>query len=185
MKISSQKSFTLVEIMVSVAIFSLVVAVVSGLLFSHLAAQRKVLALRTLLDESSYIMEYLSRAIRMAKKELNPPICLSAYGLNYEITRGGKGLKFKNYQGLCQEFFWDTTTAQLKEVRGGKEYFLTSGNLEVVSFNINLTGQSQWDNDQPRVTIFFNIKGKGEKAEKEPQLKIQTTVSQRSLDVKK
>jgi len=55
----------------------------------------------------------------------------------------------------------------------------------VVSFNIGPANSwDQGDYEQPRVTIFFDIKGKGGgvKPEEQPRIKIQTTISQRNLD---
>ncbi|MFH1841330.1 MAG: type II secretion system protein [Candidatus Nealsonbacteria bacterium] len=184
-KLKTKKGFTLIEVMVSITIFTLVLVSATGLFTSSIKAQRMVLAERVILDESSYVMEYMGRAIRMAKKELEAPTCLSANGYNYEETRDGKGIKFKNYKEECQEFFWDDTTNRLKEIKGGEEYFLTSANLEVISFNINLIGESQWDNNQPKATLFLKIKGTGEKAEQQPEISIQTTISQRDLDIRK
>lgn len=177
------KGFTLVEMLVAVTVFILIVTAASGIFVSSLKAQRKSLASQQLLDQTSYIAEYMSRAIRMAKKDVAGE-CITAK-LNYEKTRSGKGLKFKNYQDICQEFFWDTATNQLKEIKGGQENFLTSHSLQILALNIKLAGESQNDDAQPRVTIFLDIKGKGEKPEMQPEIRIQTTISQRNLDVRK
>lgn len=180
----NKNGFTLVEIIVALAIFSIIIGITSGVFLSGIQAQRKTLASQDLLDQTNYALEYMSRALRMARKELSAPGCLSQNGLNYEITRGGKGLKFINYQGVCQEFFWDINTNRLKESKGGFEEFLTSADFEIKSFNIKLAGESESDTDQPRVTLFLKIKGKGQKPEEQPEIKIQTTISQRSLDIK-
>jgi prepilin-type N-terminal cleavage/methylation domain-containing protein len=178
-----KNGFTLIELLVALAIFSIVVGISMAIFLSALQIQRKALALERLLDQTNYVMEYMSRALRMAKKQTAEfPVCLSQNGLNYEITRAGKGLKFLNYQGICQEFFLDVNLKRLKELKGGSEEFLTSSELEVESFNIKVSGASEQDTDQPRVTLFLKIKGKGQKPEEKPEIKIQTTISQRDLD---
>ncbi len=171
------KGFTLIEMVVAVAVFTLVVTMASGLFISSLRVQRQSLAYQVVLDQTSYATEYMSRALRMAKKDIAGD-CISAK-LNYEGTREGKGLKFKNYENVCQEFFWDTDTNQLKEIKGGEENFLTSNDLQILAFNINLAGVSQYDDLQPRITILLDIKGK-----EQSNIKIQTTISQRNLDVR-
>ncbi len=133
----------------------------------------------------------------MAKKELsctivtNPLTCsclkTNGYGFNYEITRSGKGIKFNNYQDICQEFFWDTSDNRLKEIkRGGEAIPLTPDDFEIISFKFGpITSWDQNNNEQPRVTLFLEIKaGKGHKTELQPKIQIQTTLSQRNLDVK-
>ena len=176
------KSYTLIEVLVAVSIFTIIIAAPTGFLVGSLKGQQKALASQKLLDNTSYTLEYISRALRMAKKELSAPACLSQNGLNYEITQGGDGLKFINYKEECQEFFLEGT--RLKESKDGIENYLTSEDLEITSLKLKLSGQSQADTDQPRITLFLEIKGgKDLKDELRPLIKIQTTISQRNLDV--
>lgn len=177
-KFKIQKGFILVELLVSLFIFTLIVGMASGIFISGIRVQRRALATQKLLDEVSYAVEYISRTIRMAKKD-KLGACITAKH-NYQITRGGKGLKFLNYKDECQEFFWDSDD-QLKELKdGGASAALTSEDFKVLSFNIALLGESQDDNEQPRVSFFLELEGKS--AER-PKIQLQTTVSQRNLDI--
>jgi len=176
------KSYTLIEVLVAVGIFTIIIAAPTGFLVGSLKGQQKALASQKLLDNTSYTLEYMSRALRMAKKELSAPACLSQNGLNYQITRSETGLRFINYKEECQEFFLEQK--RLKESKDGIENYLTSEDLEITSLKFKLSGELQTDNDQPRVTLFLEIKGgKSLKAELQPLIKIQTTISQRNLDV--
>jgi len=171
--------FTLIEILTSIAIFSLIAGGASGVFISAIRAQRKSLSNQELLSQTSYLMEYMSRTIRMAKKDTEGT-CISS-GLNYDITRDGEGIKFLNYNGICQEFY--LSGDRLKEEKSGITLDLISSSLKVESFNIGPKDSwDQWDNEQPRVTFFLKIKGAGEKAELQPEIQIQTTISQRNLD---
>lgn len=182
---TQNKSFTLIELLVALAVFSIIMAAVAGIFISGLKAQKLILAKRELLDQTSYLMEYTSRAMRMAKKDLDGS-CITAKK-NYELTRGGNGIKFEKFdfatqQVICQEFFRDTTTNRLMENKAGVELPLTSGALLVEVFNIGpATGWDQEDNLQPRVTFSLSIKTKPEMA----KIRIQTTISQRALDITK
>ena len=99
---ATNKGYTLIEILVAVGIFITIIAAPTGFFVSSLKGQQKTLSSQKVLDESSYALEYISRALRMAKKELNcgsklEPVscsCLknNGYGFNYEATRGGKGI---------------------------------------------------------------------------------------------
>jgi len=188
--------FTLIEMLVAIMIFSVVIGAVSGIFISGILQQRKALASRALLDQTSYALEYMSRALRMAKKETIEG-CLLTYGLNYEIPieyqingneNLGIGLKFINHlQGDdCQAFFLENGKLRYKKKIGTLDeetLDLTSDELEITNLLFNLSGQSQADDLQPKVTIFLDIKGKDTTPEQQPEIKIQTTISQRNPDV--
>ncbi len=174
------KGFTLVELLVSISIFSLILSAMSGAFISTIRAQRKSVAFQQLLEQTSYLEEYMSRSIRMGKKDISGA-CIDAKS-NYEITREGKGIGFLNYNGNCEEFYLSGT--ELRQNKNNVDLVLTSSNLIVENINIELSGNSQTDNLQPRVTIFLKIKGAGSKPEEQPEIKIQTTISQRNPDVR-
>lgn len=182
-----KNGYSLIELLVAVGIFTIVIAAPTGFFVTSLKGQLKALSSQKLLDNTSYALEYISRSLRMAKKELSTDpstACLLQgetilYGHNYQITQGGHGLKFINYKNECQEFF--LSDGRLKD---GEDY-LTPEDLEIISFKIGpVESWDQADTDQPRVTFFLEIKGgKGQRPELRPLIKIQTTISQRNLDV--
>jgi len=175
------KGFTLIEMVVAIAIFSLLVGATSGVFLSGLKNQKQGLATQEILDQTSYLMEYMSRSLRMAIKDDIESggitkHCLAGDRVNYEFDSLTKCLKFRNYHNECQQFCWDGT--HIKDENGN---YLTSDHLKVSNFSVQLQGQYQYpDNQQPRVTISLNITGK-----EQTSLNIQTTISQRNLDVRK
>jgi len=176
------KGYTLIEVLVAILIFSLISGASFGIFALAMRIQKYSLASQQLLDQTSYAMEYMSRFLRMAKKDTSGT-CITA-NKNYKITRGEKGIKFVNYKGECLEFFWEDTDNQLriKSPTIGN-IPLTSDDFEVTSLKLALSGAEQPPINylQPKVTIFLEIKGKG--TGYQPEIKIQTTVSQRDLDV--
>ncbi|TFB07963.1 prepilin-type N-terminal cleavage/methylation domain-containing protein [Candidatus Atribacteria bacterium MT.SAG.1] len=176
----SLTGFTLIEIMVSMTIFLIVMVSVIELFISGISAQKKSLALQTLSDSASYAIEYMSRTIRMAKKDLTGTY-ISA-GCNFENPEGDLAkIRFLNYKKEDQWFILDNK--QIKEKKDDDIGFtaLTSDNFQVNKLYFELSGQCQTDDLQSRVTIVMEIQTK----EVEPQtLNIQTTISQRDLDVK-
>jgi len=173
--LNKNKAFTLIEMMVTVLIFSIVIGAVIGVFVSALQVQRYNLAYQQLLDQTSYAMEYMGRAIRMAVKD-DGVGCISS-GFNYQDS--ASGIKFVNYKGECQEFLLEG--GQLKvEVDSGGKIPLTSDDFNVTSLDFEVSGDEVDDNLQPRVTIFTEIQGGG--AGPQPEITIQTTISQRNLD---
>lgn len=174
-----KKGFTLVELLVSMTIFLIVMVSVIDLFVSGIKIQKKSLALQTLSDHTSYAVEYMSRKIRMAKKDLSGTYILA--GCNFENSGNDPTkIRFLNYNKEDQQFV--LSNGQIKEKQGSDPSFtaLTSDNFQVKKLSFGLSGECQADNLQPRVTIVMEIQTK----EVEPQiLNIQTTISQRDLDV--
>ena len=193
-KLNKQRGLTLIELLVSMSIFVIISGIISGLLISGINGQRHALASQRLLDQTSFAMEYMSRSLRMAKKA-EDATCLAQEGSNYEITHGVNGIKFINSleNNDCQEFFWDDTDPdpdkrQLKQtIKMGTPdeavLDLTSpSKLVVESFSIEFTGGPEIDL-QPKISIAMRIRDNNLKIEDQPSIKIQTTLSQRNLDV--
>jgi len=188
-KSNFSKGYTIIEILVAVGIFTMIIAAPTGFLVGSIEAQRKALSSQELVNNVSYTLEYMSRALRMAKKDLTGD-CIER-GLNYENPADDiSKIRFLNYKGYCQEF--SLSDAQLKErksIDGDKEnlgefFPLTSNDLEVELVRFQLSGAGQDDEFQPRITLFLKVKGaRGQKPELQPEIKIQTTISQRNLDV--
>ncbi len=191
----SKKGFTLIEMIVAVAIFSLVMSAAATLLVSSLKAQRRSLSYQQLADQVSFAAEYMSRSTRMAKKELfdHAYTCLSSSGVNFENPGGDDSrmrfIKFDHEAeaDVCQEFYLDG--GQLMEYKRNLEtgeeetMALTSEQLQVNSMTFRLSGETQNDNIQPLFTVFWNIESGG-KDEEKASLDIQTSISQRNLDIR-
>ena len=180
--IKNGAGFTLIEMIVSVAIFTLLVGITSGVFLSSIKNQKQGLATQEILDQTSYLMEYMSRSLRMAVKDdiVSGGVtrnCLDGSRVNYEFD--GQCLKFRNYQNECQQFCLDSSSYRMKDEN---DNYLTSPNLQVSQFEVLFSGITQPPVDylQPRVTISLNIIG-----QEQASVKIQTTISQRNLDVRR
>lgn len=170
------RGFTLVEILVVVFIFALVMLIASAILVSAVRAQRYNLAYQELLDQTSYVMEYMSRALRMAKQDESGGCIGGTFTKNETYGTDGDNIKFLNQDGDCTEFFLDG--GQLKKdddtVETPTPIALTATpHLNVTDFDINLIPSG----GQPMVQISLLIGG-GEGT----SIKIQTSVSQRDLN---
>ena len=63
------KGLTLVELLVSVVIFSMLVIGLINIFVSSMDAQSSVLQNQEILNQTSYVTEYMDRAIRMALRD--------------------------------------------------------------------------------------------------------------------
>lgn len=190
-----KKGFTLVEVLVAVTVFTLVIGVAGGLFVHVLQSQRKVLAYQELFDQTSFIMEYITRGIRMAKRQTattTPITCITTIGRNYELVGGSPShLRFIRWDGtltppahVCYEFRLSGTRLEVSRDRGASWTVLTSPRLEVTNLRFRIVGDGpQTPPEQPRVTIVLEARGIEHGAGRWPTTHLQTTVSQRDLDI--
>lgn len=176
------KGVTLIEILAAVAIFAITIGAISGIFISTIRTQRRILATQELLDQTSYVLEYMGRALRMAKKD-SSLVCLFTEK-NYE--NGVDWIRFLKFDlatstDICYKFY--LSGDRLYESRGGAAGIpITSDKLTVNSLKFVVSGDDlPIDNLQPRVTIFLRIEGRGETGSR-PEIQIQTSISQRPLD---
>lgn len=186
------KGFTLIELVVVISIFSLIISVATSLFISMLQQQRRTLSQQELLNQTSYVVEYMSRALRMAKKD-DSDTCVTTGTRNYQITNSsggysGAGIRYinNNANGICQEFFWDYTSEMLYESQNASDAVPTflplfASYIKIEDFKVALSETADINKYQPRVTIFFDATIGTGKNQVEKQ--IQTTISQRNLDV--
>lgn len=181
-----KKGYTLIELLVATAIFATSAILISQLFILSYRAQRKILVANQIAQGISYVIEYMGRAIRMAKKDdvTIRGIKKDCSGnptdrVNFVVSASGDRIKFRTYKlNECQEFFLET--GRIKERKGSLENFLTPDDLEVKTLKFIVQGDSPGDSLQPRVTIFLEIQKKNQ-----PQTKfsVQTTISQKDIDI--
>lgn len=198
---NSNKGFTLIELIVVMTVFFLVIGTALGIFISIVQHQKRILSEQELLNQTSYVVEYMSKALRMAKTAEAENVGCIPLGYIYLLTNPDisigfyKGIKFINQSDndACQEFFLDNSGSQtiLRETKNGIPLGgtpLTSEKLHINSIKFGINGSngriggtqyaSKDDSSQPRVTIILDVQVKAGSS----AIKIQTTVSQRNLN---
>jgi prepilin-type N-terminal cleavage/methylation domain-containing protein len=183
----NNRGFTLIEALVSVLIFSVIFVAIVSVFISSIKVQRYTLAYQNLTDQSSYVMEYISRQLRMAKKTGVSPVCASGtnviLGTNYAAP-GNTSIYFTKYDYSsgtlkCKGFLVESKVLKdYEEGRSSLKLPLTSSKIQIDSLNvsvIDVPGQ------QPKATIYLEMEETS--VTPGPKIKIQTTVSQRDLNI--
>jgi len=178
-----KKGFTIIELVVGATIFLLLLGGGLGVLVYSLRVQRKLLQKQQALGEIGlFDMEYMSRALRMAKRQSTGGSCLGA-GVTYEDSSGdGSAIKFINHMqdDACQEFFLSEDGALMYnmdvEDPSSVSLALTSPKVDIRRLQFHIQEEVE---KQPRVTIAIEFTGEGLL----DALTLQTTVSQRNLNV--
>lgn len=185
----NQSAFTLIEILVAAAVFCIIIVSIASVSVSSVRLQRHNLTSQQMLSQASYSLEYMARFIRMAKKD-SDGLCTGGTAWNYSQNSSSE-ISFRDYNNQCQKFYLEGgkikqngtmvmpngTNAPINGLD------ITSGNFEVKNLNFAIVGEREWpaDDYQPRVTIFIEMEGTG--VFPHPKISVQTTVSQRDIDV--
>ena len=172
--------FTLIELLVSVTIFTIVVGAGSGVFISALRAQQAAFAEQNLVDNTRFAIEFMSRQIRLAKRD-GDGSCTGTANSTYSLSSGV--LKFINSQNQCIHFKLSGDVIEVSTNGGSVFVGLTAASLvNVVDLSFTLSGELRSDLLQPRVTILLEAQAVGG-GSVNPTTRIQTTVSTRNLDV--
>lgn len=180
------KSFILLEMLVSIAIFVIVLVSLVSISASSIRNQKIVLSNQELFNQTSYVLEYVSRALRMVQKDSTGG-CVGAVNRSYANPYGNSSIRFLNYNGKCQEFYVEAGELKEKKSPNNTSASLpfsgtsfTSSHL-IISSVFLISGDVGGDSLQPRVTVNMDIiSGVITNAAK---FKVQTTISQRNLDL--
>jgi prepilin-type N-terminal cleavage/methylation domain-containing protein len=182
--------FSLIEMLVAVAIFSIVMMVAVGALLMMVDANRKAQGLKSAINNVNFALESMSRNIRFGTNYhctngLGAPASLSN-PLN--CTNGANIVAFEAYDGdpdnyTDQVVYRYNNFAIERSVNAGGTFIpITAPEVSIDHFQFYVTGAPDSDTLQPRVLMV--IRGHiGNTPKTRTEFNLQTTVSQRILDL--
>lgn len=184
----SQKGFTLVELMVSLTLFTIVVLAAVSTLYTVNAASRKVQAMRTVMDNLNFAVESMSRTIRTG----TGIVCGGAGSVNpncsFETQSGDDALLVQSTLGQEQTVEYRLGThqngngaIQKRQTQGGitSEWIaMTTPEIDIDQLMFYVDGVGAGDARQPSVQIVVN--GIATTISDVAPFAIQTYVSQRA-----
>jgi hypothetical protein len=162
----NEKGVILMELIVSLALFSIAVIVILTLLSMGITAQRKVLALQSVQDNARFLLEFIVKEVRMGVISNS-----SASALDI-INQDGNAIRYSFINGNIER----------RTVPGNQGGAINSTDV-IVSGNFYTAGIGTTDNLEPKVTILLSVQGSGAKIEEQARINLQTTLSQRTLDI--
>ena len=186
-----KKGFTLIEMIVVLAIFSVATVVIVDIFMMASRSQRRTLTVQKIQSEARFSMEAIAREARMDM------IDYAFYGgtIN-EIPTSILALRdqddnqiiFKKSSEDCPS---GTDQCLVVSIDGGANWAsITSKGVRVVSLNfyiaptvdpflLNVDDGTYASDNQPRVTIVLSVEGVGVRSEEQTTVNLQTTVSNR------
>jgi prepilin-type N-terminal cleavage/methylation domain-containing protein len=206
---NTKGGFTLVEILVSVAIFSVVVVSALGAMLAISDANRRVQQTRSAMDNLSLAIESISRNLRLGYMYhcavYNPATGIIPLSTPQMETSGN--CSSPNYGNFIS--FWDQYREPTSPTEYASYYYLekvggrgvimyknyttpytagvalTSPDIDVQDLRFYVLGANpaEKNSKQPRVIIVISGKTEIGKAQEPVEINIQTTISQRSLNI--
>jgi prepilin-type N-terminal cleavage/methylation domain-containing protein len=174
---NNKQGFTLIEMMVSVALFAIVMLIGVGALLSLIDANRKAQAINSVMNNLNFAVESISRNLRV--------------GTNYNCNgtgdcSGGKSISFISSEGKAMEYRYNFSNPNWKKIEfseeGGDFIAITAKEVTIDNFKLYVKGTSPLDNFQPRVVMIIQGTA-GVKDNIKTKFNLQTMVSQRILDL--
>lgn len=178
----SNHGFTLLEMLISIGIFSVLVIATIGITLSVTQAQIKAANIQVLQDNIRFSVELMTKEMRTGSNFVISGYCTAVP--NAEIS-------FEGNSG-DRAYFLDSSTniiMRLKQKIASagdclNASALTSEEISVNDLGFRLTGHAIGPTDgQPKITIIMSLTSKSPKLQLESSMNLQTTVIQRLRDL--
>ena len=178
MIVFNKKGFSLLELIVSMGIFSVIVLSSIAIFQRVIEGQRLAIASQNTQESLRYVFEVISKEIRTAKKDLGT--CANVPDDQVFAVSRGSTLYFKNQDGDCVTY--QLTNNRFYITRGVDSGYITPD--EVYISNLIFTARSSSATTQPAVTITMTLYNEtfGTKDLYKSAMDLQTTISSRSYE---
>lgn len=178
-KFKNKKGFSLIEVMVSVAIFSVIILITSQIFSLIVTAQRNAIASQNVQESLKYFLEVIGKEMRMALPD-DEGLCIPS-GNIYYLTQGVNGdtLQFKNYNEECVTYstYIDEGVRRFQIIRDGNSGFISPIEIEINHLDFVLDENL---NEQSLVTVNIEAEALNLK-DVTSQMAIQTSVVSRNF----
>jgi len=193
---SQQAGFSLIELLVSMTIFSVVMTMAAGTLLVLLDANAKAQNKQQILNNLTFAVDSMSREIRTGKNYVCSENSISSSseleeveddcndgGIYLSFVEAGDSLTATDERiayAFDEDWYGSGHGAIIRRLADGDWVPMTARNTIITFAEFVVTG-AEPDDEQPTVTIFIQGEA-GDLAEVEVDFAIQTSVTQRQLD---
>ena len=189
------RGFTLVELLVSVMIFSIVMMIAVGSLLSMIDANRKAQSLKSVVNNLAFALDNMSRTVRDGNTYHcgGAPFtaaadCAGAGSTIIAVEKyGGSPSNASDQVVYCRgsgTLCSDTGTAILRSTDGGANYLpITSSEVVIENLRFYVTGSLRSESPKLQPKVLMVVRGyAGVSARVRTEIKLQTTITQRLFD---
>ncbi|HOI59979.1 MAG TPA: type II secretion system protein [Candidatus Pacearchaeota archaeon] len=184
------RGFTLIEAVVSLAIFIAISSALAEIIVISIQNQIKITSVQSMFNQAIFSLDKMEKELRMAKKDAAGS-CVGTKDKNYSVsgnsiiflyndqeTKTYKCKKFVLEAGKIKEYVSSNATAASFPAIGVD---MTTSSINVDSLKFNVHNDVVGDSNQPKVVIAMTVSPKN--VQNQTPIKLQTTISQRRLDL--
>lgn len=182
--IKEKEAFTLIEVLVSVVLFTLIIVSVTGIFKLSIDGQRNAIATQNVQESLKYFLELTAKEMRMAQKDKGQCGGSDTNGIFF-VSSGGVGniLAFKNVYGECVSYYLTENGGHPRftverHLPGKKRVFdfISPAKIEIHDLRFILKGADP--SAQPMVTINLRASAYGDN-KFDSDMTLQTSVTSR------
>jgi prepilin-type N-terminal cleavage/methylation domain-containing protein len=181
----NKRGFTLVEMIVSIGLFTIVLFIATNAFLTIVNADRKSRSVRVATDNLNLTLEDMSRRIKTGSMYF----CGTASAGVNDCALGGTTFSFTGQDGLRAIYSFNTTEHSIhREISGGASMRVTSPEITITGLKFIVQGSALGpsaggsDYNQPYVVILVDGKLSAGPSASNTTFKIQTAVTQRAYD---
>jgi len=187
------KAFSLVEVLVSLSIFTFVVTASVSALLVMVDANRKAQNIQSVMTNMSFALDSMTRDLRTGQYYYcsDNAAALPTSGNTVRNCTNEAGISFREAGSSLTEgctgdrvayYFNSTDNSIQRRLCDGDWEPLTTSDVRVTDMQFTVSGAGTTDTAVPRVTIYIDGEV-GTDADTQTAFNLQTTISQLSLDI--
>lgn len=186
---TQSRGFSLIELMVAVALFSVVMLISIGALLSLADANRKAQALQSVMNNLNTAIDGMVRSIRMGSQYHCGNI--DSFDVARSCPNGDTLIAFENFYGDFSNsgdqwvYWYDSTTKRMykSENSGTTQFQLTASEVQIDEAKFFVVGAENTDSVQPKVVIVLRGTAGAGNAKTRSSFSVQSTAVQRAIDI--
>lgn len=172
-----QPGFTLLETVISFAIFSVVLLGVVAVFMTAIRANRQASAAQSMIDNVRFALEFMEREMRTGTEFVDE----QGDGTVLKFTNDRvRTVCYRSSDSVIERFEFATHAPSSPCPSSGFRPLTTTSIVKVSNLIFRLTGQNPTDTQQPRITFTLAAASKIDAA---LIFSVESTVSQRTLDI--
>jgi len=173
---SNRNGFTIIEMIMAVAVFTVVSLIATGALLAIADANKKAQTFKSVVNNVNFALESMARNLRTGSNYSSEAFLqTSSCSTGYKV-----GISFTSQEDESVSYFLFGTQI-MRQVNGGTAVGITAPEVKITRLCLEILGTESGDNIQPNVLMIVGGLMEG-KTKLQSRFDIQTLITQRIID---